>query len=85
MQRLSKKIAKWLTETAQKETTNGQYYISFEEIRGQFDLDISEIDEALVNEILGCMDPEIVADVITDEEGFDLDLYLDFCPNWDGN
>lgn len=84
MQRLSKKIAKWLTETAQKETTNGQCYIRFEEVCTQLNLDISEINNALVNEILGYMDPEIVADVITDEEGFDLDLYLDFCPNWDG-
>lgn len=84
MKRLAKKIAKWLTETAQKETTNGQCYIHFEEVCTQFNLDISEINEALVNEILGCMDSEIIADVIADEGGFDLDLYLDFCPNWDG-
>lgn len=76
-----KLIANQIIEDAAKNTLNGSWFISFDEIKEQFDLIVNEnngIGTLLVSEL------EIraeMAEIEAEPDGFRLSLYLDYCKN----
>lgn len=75
---LAKKIADYLIKTGTESTTNGSWIVYFNEIEDEFDVDV---DRELVDRVVDCLNPEIVADVYSDDFCFDMVFYLDYCPN----
>ena len=81
-QELAKKIADYLIEQGTENTSNGSWIVYFDEIEDEFGVYLDYFDD-LVTRITDALNPEIVADVIVDDFGFDMIVYLDYCPNID--
>ena len=75
---LAQEIANYLIKEGTENTSNGSWVVYFNEIEDEFDVDV---DQELVNRVVDSLNPEIVADVIADDFGFDMIFYLDYCPN----
>lgn len=78
---VAKDIADFLVDTGTENSTTGNWHIEFEEVNNKFGVDLSE-DSELMENIMKCLDPEIVSDVDATDD-FDLNFYLNYCPNYE--
>lgn len=71
------KIANYMMDRALSHTSNGSYIIYFEDLNYLFDVDLPN-DEGMMENIVDCLDYNIVIDCWIEEDGFNLDLYGDW-------
>lgn len=70
---------------ATHETTTGNLFYDFEEIKESTGVDLKndKLSRDYVASYIMEQRSNIVADMVITEDGFDLDFYLDCCPNYD--
>lgn len=81
--RWSHKIATYIFTTVSQETTSGAWVVEYEEIFRYFGINVKQ-DKELLNAICDVLDKDFslfIADYELVEEGFDVNLWTNFCCN----
>lgn len=81
---LLKRITDYIVKTVQEESilSGFQYVVDYSDVQSHF---AKEIGEYINNQIVEALeDREEVADVQLDTDGFDVVLYTNFAPNYEG-
>lgn len=82
---LLKRITDYIVKTVQEESTLSgfQYVVDYSDVQSHF---AKEIGEYVNNQIVEALEVrEEVADVEQDTDGFDVVLYTNFAPNYEGD
>lgn len=73
-------FAEWLIKTGTEFTSSGNWIIGFDEIAEHFGVDLSTDDE-LLDAVSDCLNrSEAILDFYTDNEEFDMNFGLRYCP-----
>lgn len=73
-------IAEWLIKTGTENTSSGNWIIGFDEVAERFGVDLST-DNELLDAISDCLNQsESILDLYTDDEEFDMNFGLRYCP-----
>lgn len=73
-------IAEWLIRTGTENTSSGNWIIGFDEVTERFGVDLSTDDE-LLDAVSDCLNrSEAILDFYTDNEEFDINFGLRYCP-----
>lgn len=76
-------IVDFIVKTVQEDSSSFQYIVDSSYVEGVFEI---ELDSLAVNQIIeGLLQREEVADVEFYESGFDIVLYTDYAPNYEGD
>lgn len=84
---LSKKIAEYIYNRAKTGTSNGSWFVSFEEIAHAFEIaeeTAKRFTLTIINYLWDVEDGEAVAECESEPDGISLVLYLSYCDEWDG-
>ena len=83
-QNIAKTIAGYMIAEGCEQTSSGNWIFTYDEINNRFGTDLPN-DAELINQIAEYIYAE-KSDVVSDldlSQGFDLDFYIDHCPNID--
>ena len=76
-------IIKEVQENSESSMSGFQYIVGYDKIQEKFNIDIERYMNDKILEYLHKR--EEVADVVEDTDGFDVVLYTEYAPNYDGN